>query len=201
MRAFIEIKTDQLTLAPDAVLLRGADYLAYVRANDLLARARACLEAVEQNAEDTYAEQRTLGYQAGIDEAREQQAALIHETVLQSRSYYRSVEKQMREVVLSAVRKIVHDYDAVELTIKATREALALVGKQENVLIHVLPEQVDSIRRRILSAQHNGAEVDHIEVVANPRLKEGGCILETEVGIVDASIEAQLSALESALRQ
>ena len=39
-----------------------------------------------------------------------------------------------------------------------------------------------------------------LEVVADHRLKGGGCVLETELGIVDASVELQLQALEKALK-
>ena len=36
-------------------------------------------------------------------------------------------------------------------------------------------------------------------MVADRRLSAGGCILETEIGVVDASIEVQLKALERSL--
>ncbi|MEZ9134252.1 FliH/SctL family protein, partial [Vibrio breoganii] len=38
-----------------------------------------------------------------------------------------------------------------------------------------------------------------VEVIADARLKNGGCILETEVGIIDASIDGQLQALKQAI--
>ncbi|MEF1164548.1 SctL family type III secretion system stator protein VscL, partial [Vibrio parahaemolyticus] len=39
----------------------------------------------------------------------------------------------------------------------------------------------------------------YVDVVADARLKNGGCILETEVGIIDASIDGQIQALKQAM--
>ncbi|MHA5556819.1 FliH/SctL family protein, partial [Pseudomonas aeruginosa] len=33
------------------------------------------------------------------------------------------------------------------------------------------------------------------------RLDQGGCILETEIGIIDASLDSQLAALQAALTE
>ena len=41
----------------------------------------------------------------------------------------------------------------------------------------------------------------YVEVVADARLDQGGCILETEIGIIDASVDGQLAALGLALKK
>ncbi len=44
-------------------------------------------------------------------------------------------------------------------------------------------------------------EVGYLEVVGDARLDQGGCILETEIGIIDASLDSQLAALQAALTE
>ena len=39
------------------------------------------------------------------------------------------------------------------------------------------------------------------EVVEDPRLKGAACILETEAGVADASVETQLAAIEKSLKR
>ena len=39
-----------------------------------------------------------------------------------------------------------------------------------------------------------------LDVVPDARLERGACLLESELGVVDASLETQLKALEGALR-
>ena len=201
MLPFIEIKNDQVLLAPDQVVLRSADYQAYLTANQLVELARERAQAIEQGARDVYEQQKALGWQAGVDEARTSQATLIQETLLQCNQYYRAVEQKMSDVVLHAVRKILKQYDNTELALSVTREALSLVSNQKQVILHVQPEQVSAVRERVSHILKDFPEVGYVDVVADARLDEGGCILETEIGIIDASVDGQLAALATALTQ
>ena len=201
MLPFIEIKSDQVLLAPDQVVLRSADYQGYLTANQLVELARERAQAIEQGAHDVYQQQKALGWQAGVEEARIQQATLIQETLVQCNQYYRQVEQQMSEVVLQAVRKILKQYDNTELALSVTREALSLVSNQKHVILHVQPEQVVAMREQVSQVLKDFPEVGYVEVVADARLDQGGCILETEIGIIDASVDGQLAALGLALKK
>lgn len=201
MLPFIEIKSDQVLLAPDQVVLRSTDYQGYLTANQLVELARERAQAIEQGAHDVYQQQKALGWQAGVEEARIQQATLIQETLVQCNQYYRQVEQQMSEVVLQAVRKILKQYDNTELALSVTREALSLVSNQKHVILHVQPEQVVAMREQVSQVLKDFPEVGYVEVVADARLDQGGCILETEIGIIDASVDGQLAALGLALKK
>ena len=107
----------------------------------------------------------------------------------------------MSDVVLHAVRKILKQYDNTELALSVTREALSLVSNQKQVILHVQPEQVSAVRERVSHILKDFPEVGYVDVVADARLDEGGCILETEIGIIDASVDGQLAALATALTQ
>jgi type III secretion protein L len=191
MLPFIEIKASDVRLAPDQILLRSADYQDYLTAGKLVEVARKRAEEIEQAAHDVYEQQKALGWQAGIEEARKRHATLIQETLLQCHQYYRDVEQQMSDVVLQAVRKILQHYDNIQLTLQVTQQALSLVSTQKQVILHV---QISLVLK-------DYPEVGYIEVIADARLDQGGCILETEIGIIDASVDGQLGALEEALKQ
>ncbi|AZU48828.1 TPA: SctL family type III secretion system stator protein AscL [Aeromonas hydrophila] len=199
MLPFVEIKSNHLQLAPSQRILRSQDYLSYLSAQELVEAARAQAADIVAEARAVYEEQKSLGWQAGIDEARREQAVLIHQTQLQCQGYYRTVEQQMSEVVLQAVRKILHDYDQVALTLKVVREALSLVSNQKQVTIRVHPEQVQAVRDQIARVHKDFPEIGYLEISADARLDQGGCILETEVGIIDASLDGQLEALSLAM--
>ncbi|ELI8309889.1 SctL family type III secretion system stator protein YscL, partial [Yersinia enterocolitica] len=151
------------------------------------------------DAQEVYEQQKQLGWQAGMNEARTLQATLIHETQLQCQQFYRHVEQQMSEVVLLAVRKILNDYDQVDMTLQVVREALALVSNQKQVVVRVNPDQAGTIREQIAKVHKDFPEISYLEVTADARLDQGGCILETEVGIIDASIDGQIEALSRAI--
>ncbi|MDR9860939.1 type III secretion protein L [Pseudomonas baetica] len=201
MLPFIEIKASEVQLAPDQVLLRSRDYQDYLTAGELVEVARKRAAEIEQAAHDVYAQQKALGWQAGIEEARIRQATLIQETLLQCHQYYHEVEQQMSDVVLQAVRKILQHYDNIELTLQVTQQALSLVSNQKQVILHVQPDQVVEVREQISRVLKDFPEVGYVEVIADARLDQGGCILETEIGIIDASVDGQLSALEATFKQ
>ena len=159
MLPFVEIKSNHLQLAPSQRILRSQDYLSYLSAQELVEAARAQAADIVAEARAVYEEQKSLGWQAGIDEARREQAVLIHQTQLQCQGYYRTVEQQMSEVVLQAVRKILHDYDQVALTLKVVREALSLVSNQKQVTIRVHPEQVQAVRDQIARVHKDFPEI------------------------------------------
>ena len=64
----------------------------------------------------------------------------------------------------------------------------------------VSPDDKDAVRTSLaamISSAPNGATF--LDVTADPRMKPGDCILECERGVVDASLETQLKAIEHAL--
>ena len=45
--------------------------------------------------------------------------------------------------------------------------------------------------------------IEHLEslsIMARPDIQQGGCVIETEAGIINAKLENQLMALEAAFR-
>lgn len=201
MLPFVELDASRVRLAPGQALLRARDYQDYLSANRLVEAARERAAEIEREAHEVYQEQKRLGWEAGLEEARLRQAGLIQETLLRCNRYYRQVDRQLGEVVLQAVRKVLRHYDAVELTLAATREALALVSNQKQVILHVQPEQLAAVREQVARVLKDFPEVGYLEVVGDARLDQGGCILETEIGIIDASLDSQLAALQAALTE
>ncbi|QXF35000.1 type III secretion system protein [Photorhabdus luminescens] len=199
MLPFIKITTEHLQLSPELQILRKADYQTCLSAQSLLDAARIQAQEIERDAQAVYEQQKELGWQAGIDAARAEQANLIHQTQLQCQQYYRQVEQQMSNVVLQAVRKILKNYDQVSLTLQIVREALSLVSNQKQVILRVNPEQAATVREQISRVHKDFPEIGYLEITADERLDQGGCILETEVGIIDASLDSQLEALMSAI--
>ncbi|HHM8659609.1 TPA: SctL family type III secretion system stator protein PscL [Pseudomonas aeruginosa] len=195
MLPFVELDASRVRLAPGQALLRARDYQDYLSANRLVEAARERAAEIEREAHEVYQEQKRLGWEAGLEEG------LIQETLLRCNRYYRQVDRQLGEVVLQAVRKVLRHYDAVELTLAATREALALVSNQKQVILHVQPEQLAAVREQVARVLKDFPEVGYLEVVGDARLDQGGCILETEIGIIDASLDSQLAALQAALTE
>ncbi|MCR9811022.1 SctL family type III secretion system stator protein VscL [Vibrio parahaemolyticus] len=193
MVSFVEIKTDNLQLAPGLKVLKAKDYVSYLDSQHLVEAANSKADSIIAKAQQAYETEKQRGYQDGLEQAKIENAqAMVAE-------YYLQVEHKMTNVVLDAVRKIIDTFDDVDTTISVVREALQLVSNQKQVILHVHPEQVVDVREKVAGVLSDFPEVGYVDVVADARLKNGGCILETEVGIIDASIDGQIQALKQAM--
>ncbi|EPR5146751.1 HrpE/YscL family type III secretion apparatus protein [Vibrio alginolyticus] len=199
MVSFVEIKTDNLQLAPGLKVLKAKDYASYLDSQHLVEAANSKAESIIANAQQAYESEKQRGYQDGLAQAKIENAQTMVETLARCNDYYQQVEEKMTDVVLEAVRKIIDTFDDVDTTVSVVREALQLVSNQKQVILHVHPEQVVEVREKVAGVLSDFPEVGYVDVVADARLKNGGCILETEVGIIDASIDGQLHALKQAM--
>ena len=199
MVSFVEIKTDNLQLAPGLKVLKAKDYVSYLDSQYLVDAAQSKAESIIAEAGDAFELEKQRGYQDGLEKAKVEHAETMLATLSRCNEYYLQVEEKMTNVVLDAVRKIISSFDDGDITASAVREALQLVSNQKQVILHVHPDQVTEVRERVSSILSDFPEVGYVEVISDARLKHGGCILETEVGIIDASIDGQLQALKQAM--
>jgi type III secretion protein L len=199
MVSFVEIKTDNLQLAPGLKVLKAQDYVSYLESQHLVEAAHAKADSIIENAQQAYESEKQRGYDDGLERAKMENAQTMLETLAKCNNYYLQVEQKMTGVVLDAVRKIIDTFDDVDTTVSVVREALQLVSNQKQVILHVQSEQVVDVREKVSTVLSDFPEVGYVEVIADARLTNGGCILETEVGIIDASIDGQLQALKQAM--
>ena len=94
------------------------------------------------------------------------------------------------------MKKIIGEFDQEELAISLVKNALQHVRNEKHVTIRVPSAQYSAVQARLntILAEYKG--VGFIDLVADPRLSSGDCIMESEIGVVDASVDVQLRALQ-----
>lgn len=200
MGTVFRLMGDTIAPHPGTRLLRAEEYSRLLEAGELLAAARDRAEAIRAEAEEAYEARRREGYDDGVMEGRMEQAEKMMETAMQAVEYIENIEETLVGVVTSAVRKIIGELDEKERIVRVVRTALVAVRSQQKVLIRVCPADEAAVRDA-LSAMIASAPggVSFLDVSADPRMKPGDCILESELGVVDGGLETQLKALENAL--
>ncbi len=185
--------------APGTRILRAEAYASLLQAQSVLDDARAEAEAIRKRADDAYQERKKQGYEDGVLEGQMQQAEKMLETSMQAVEYLEGLERQIVEVVTTAVRKIVGDLDDKERIVRVVRTALDQVRGRQRVLVRVCPEEEPHVREALAPMLVSASVSAGIELIADQRMKPGSCMLESEMGVVDASLEVQLKAIENAL--
>ncbi|MBB3193680.1 type III secretion system stator protein SctL [Roseateles terrae] len=209
-----------LTGVPHGVLRRDQlealrDHTALLReardqADALLAQARqeaAALRAqAERDAEALWAQAQARieqACEAGRAEGERQAALAWHERqaghLVQQADAVRGLHEKLAEVVTSAVERIVHSGDRAALFQRAMRSVQSLSRSATALTLKVHPDDAEAAAegvQAVAALQTAGLSVD---VVADPALPVGSCVFESDLGVVDASLDTQLTALRQAM--
>lgn len=200
MGSMFRLNTDSVRPAAGTKLLKADEYALLLEADGLLAAARRNAEKLEQEAQEAYIRRREEGYRDGLEEGKLEHAEKVMETVLTSVEFIEGIEDTLVSVVNQAIRKIIGDMDDRERIVRIVRNALNAVRGQQKVTVRVAPADEESVTQALASMIGNASGASFLTVVADTRLPRDSCILESELGVVDASLETQLKALENAFR-
>jgi type III secretion protein L len=199
MGALFRINGNAVTPAAGIRVLRAAETGLLLEAKDLLAAATRRAAEIEESARLAYEEQRRRGYEDGQETCRSEYAEKVLEVALQSVEYIEGLEQTIVKVVTEAVERVIGEMDESERIVRIVRTALSAVRNQKRVVVRVAPADEKAVTEGLapMIARGHGAS-GFLDVVMDPRLPVGSCILESELGVVDASLETQLRALEKA---
>jgi type III secretion protein L len=201
MRLAAQLKDGGLRLLPEQRLLKAADVKAIADVRALLDQVAAEAERSREAAKEAYEEAKRQGYDDGLAAGKDQVAGRLVELSDQGAALVSDLEARIPEIVMSALRQILGTFDDTEVVIRTLRQALRMFRHQTDLTIRVPPDRFEEVRARIQELRADSGTGAYVEVVADRHLAAGGCVLESELGSVDAGIEAQLAVLERAMRR
>ena len=145
-----------------------------------------------------------LGQKLGeqrIETVVQQMATLLQEIQNQRDSLYKTYEREMLQLALSISKKILHhELQVNEEVITATlREVSKHIVDQRKIVIRLNPVDLQFLQTRagsVLSAEKGGQGV---EMIKDPSITRGGCVVETAFGSIDGTIETQFDQIVSLL--
>lgn len=107
------------------------------------------------------------------------------------------LEGELVDLVTTAVRKVIHSFDQEERVRQAVLGGLELVRGSHKLLVRVHPQMQAAISEQLDAIPHRFTS---LEVVGDDQVAEDGCILESDLGIVNAGLEQQMQVIERVLR-
>lgn len=180
-------------------IIKAKDFWAFKDAESALSDAFRKQEQIIASAHDAYKAERLRGYAEGSEEAKLDQSGNMVEIVSQTAEYFGKVETQMVDLVLDAVRKVVSDFDDRQRVTTVVKNCLDLVRSQKQLSLSVHPSQVDYLRSQVSELQKIYPSIAQIDVHPDQKLALDACVVESEIGIVEASLTGQVDMLRDAL--
>lgn len=123
-------------------------------------------------------------------------AATIEELGTLRTALIQKTERQVVQLALAMARRIVHREIALdkELLTAMARVALDRLGANANATIRLHP---DDYSATLASRTADAAGV--IQVVPDPVVRRGGCLIQSDFGLIDVGVDSQVQELTTIL--
>lgn len=180
---------------------RGDRRRGYRRIDDrnLISRAQEEADTIKETAAKE-------GYRAGIEQAEVDISALrakIADFVSAKKEVFEYIAPDILEISVDIARKIIKkevEQDP-QIILDSIVEVMRTISKEESrITVKVNPLQVDLVKTELPEYISSMGVDAKITVLADDTVEEGGCILNTNNGIVDASLDTQLDIIREALK-
>ncbi len=160
------------------------------RANETPSEQRAYEKGVSEG------ESRTREvFEKALAEARSQISVALRQFTTQREAYFERVEADVVQLALSIARKILHRESQIDplLLTGVVRVALEGINRDTHVRLRAHPDEVRFWRDYFAHAEDVRPTPD---LIGDPSLSPGHCMLETELGSTHISLETQLKEIE-----
>ena len=147
------------------------------------------------------------GREEGLRQASEEQGACTQSlarvaagVLVESEDFLRSLEQEVLDLSLAVAEKVIEHEARIDRTIVlgVIRGALEEVRGATVVEVHLNPKDYDLVAERWQQVAPESV-LERGQLVADDRIQEGGCVIETLTGRVDAQLASKLDRLRDAL--
>lgn len=134
-------------------------------------------------------------FEKALAEARSQVSVALRQFTTQRETYFERVEADVVQLALSIARKILHRESQIDplLLTGVVRVALEGINRDTHVRLRANPDEVPFWRDYFTHADDIRPTPD---LIGDPSLSAGHCVLETELGSTHISFETQLKEIE-----
>lgn len=179
---------------------RGSRRRGYRRIDDrnLVSRAQEESENIKKSAFEE-------GYRIGLEKAQADIDNFKKEltSFMNARTdVFEYIAPDILEISVNIAKTIIKkelDSDP-QVLINTIVDVLKTVSKNEpKITIKVRPQSIQFIKDTLPNITYQYGIESKINIIADPSIEEGGCVLQTNNGIVDASIDTQIEIIKKAL--
>ena len=181
---------------------RGDRRRGFRRGDDrnLISRAREEADGIRESASKE-------GYEAGLEKAQEdilQIKESLKEFLLAPQEVFDYIAPSLLEISVDIAQKIIKTEvtQNPQVVLDKITEILKTLSKEEpKVTVRVNPMQVNIAKEGMPEVMSSAGLDTKIVVLPDESVTEGGCIVTTNNGVIDATIESQLAIVKEALKE
>ena len=108
----------------------------------------------------------------------------------------------MVEIICRALEQILGDRPPhSDRVARALRLAFEQLSGGDRVTVRCHPDELEFVQKALASSLGEKSEFKRVRVLADEQVGVNGCLVETELGVVDARVEKQLAILKGVLTE
>ena len=160
-------------------------------------KAKAFEEANEQGYQE--------GYRKGLDSVQELQKQCEDERLQQEQEYQKKLE-EMEPLMVDTLCDVyshifkVEAKEHKELVLKLLQDTLLKVDGTGSIIVHVAKEDYAYVQeQKAALLEEAGMQSGSVEIVSDAALARAQCMIETEGGVYDCSLDTELAELKRRL--
>lgn len=183
----------------------GEEAISYAKAEaeSIIRKAMEEASAIKEQAKsDGLEEAKRMAEETASDKVKEA-IATLNEAVVERKKIIKDAEGEILRLALKTAEQIVRSEVTMhrDVTLNIVSDAISRVNDREQVIVRVNREDIETIKKY---KDRIGSVVDGIKslsIIEDATVEPGGCIIETNLGYVDARISTKLAAIEEAFRK
>lgn len=184
-------------------VIKGEIYSATSKAKEILLKAQSEAEEIVRKAHEEKEREKQDGYQSGYQEGLAQVTELLAKARVEYEQTLKNASKDILNLAFKISEKIIGKHLEIDKTLimDIVSQALQTVRQSRQITLRVNPEDAKVLKANkdvFLEKLGHGREIDVLE---DKKVERGGCIIESEIGIVEAQLQTQLDRLKKVLSE
>ena len=181
-------------------VLKHRTLAAKAEAEDIIEKAKDYAGKVAEKAEEAAQKAFEDAKKKGEEEALEKFHTHVLAAVEMRSNVFREAERDILRLSVKLAEKIIGRelQNNRETVVDIVTTALQHARLKQKLLIKVNPADL-SVAEMEIEKFKSFSRSQFIDITADPRVGAGGCLIESEVGTVDARLETQFRVLKNAL--
>lgn len=181
------------------VVVRHEEFAQLAEAQEIVQQAHQYCATLRASMQEQVERARRAGYEAGERTAREDFAASMTTVVAQMEMAFSRLEIRIVNTVMNALQQVLRNIDQRTVMERLVRQVLAEVRGEKRLHLRVCAEQYDDVNRWLTGVLEEFPEIEFVDVLKDTAAAYGTCVLESELGSIDASLDVQLAAVRRGL--
>ena len=166
-------------------------------------------KVINEEKQKSYQEGIEQGHKQGLDEGLkkaekvlQQLNQAINDIVIQREALLEEARQKVLDIIIKISKKVT--YDAIDIDPEKTISMIARIidslVDRSTLKIKVNPGHLPILEQNIDEFLKGSTVIKDLKIEADPRVKYGGCFIETPTGDIDARLESQFEVIEDTLK-